>query len=427
MVTVAIARGKANSKWGGFLTGIDLFDSHFFGITPTEAASMDPQQRLLLQTAWESLEDGGQVAERLAGSRTGVFIGISMNEYATFFREPDRIDARVGTGNALSIAANRISYTFDLRGPSLAIDTACSSSLVAVHLACTSLRSGESTLALAGGVNLTLTPTLAISFTKAGILSPDGRCKTFDASANGYVRGEGVGVVTLKLLSRAIADGDFIYGVIRGSAVTQDGRSNGLMAPNLKAQQAVIRDALRDAGVAGAELQYVEAHGTGTYLGDSVEMKALGSAVSEGRNGSPCVVGSVKTNIGHLEPAAGIAGLIKVALAIKNRALPKSLHFNVPNPEIPFGDLDLRVQSELGPWPKPDRAPLAGISSFGFGGTNAHLIVEGHTPVEAPGTQQSRVEDIGPVGGCHDDHVRIGIETVHLDQHLVQGLLALIV
>ena len=238
---------------------------------------MDPQQRLLLEVAWEALQDAGQVAERLAGTQAGVFIGISNNDYGRIqFSDPHRIDAYAGTGNALSIAANRISYLFDFRGPSIAIDTACSSSLVAVHLACRSLWNGESNLALAGGVNLILSPAITINFTKAGVMAPDGRCKTFDARANGYVRSEGAGVVVLKPLSRALADGDPIYAVIRGSAVNQDGRSNGLMAPNPLAQEAVLREAYRRAGVSPGDVQYVEAHGTGTLLGDPIEVKALG-------------------------------------------------------------------------------------------------------------------------------------------------------
>src|SRR5712692_889292 len=277
--------GKMNTPWGGFLEQVDQFDPHFFGISPREAARMDPQQRLLLEVAWEALEDAGQVSERLVGTQTGVFIGISTNDYSRIqLNDPSRIDAYAGTGNALSIAANRISYLFDFRGPSIAIDTACSSSLVAVHLACCSLRNGESTLALAGGVNLILSPAITINFTKAGAMAPDGRCKAFDARANGYVRSEGAGLVVLKPLSRALADGDPIYAVIRGSAVNQDGRSNGLMAPNPLAQEAVLREAYRRAGVSPGHVQYVEAHGTGTFLGDPIEAKALGTVLAIDRS-----------------------------------------------------------------------------------------------------------------------------------------------
>jgi len=374
------APGKIVTRWGGFIEHVDQFDAHFFGISPREAARMDPQQRLLLEVAWEALEDAGQVREHLAGTPTGVFIGVSNNDYGRIqFNDLDRIDAYAGTGNALSIAANRISYVFDFRGPSIAIDTACSSSLVAVHQACNSLRSGESTLALAGGVNLILSPAITINFTKAGAMAPDGRCKAFDARANGYVRSEGAGVVVLKPLSRALADRDPIYAVIRGTAVNQDGRSNGLMAPNPQAQEAVLREAYRRAEVSPGDVQYVEAHGTGTLLGDPIEAKALGAVLALDRPlNRPCLLGSVKTNLGHLEAAAGIAGLIKVALALQHREIPPSLHFEEPNPHIPFDQLPLRVNTTLCPWPaQPDTALLAGVSSFGFGGTNVHLVVQG--------------------------------------------------
>ncbi|MGA2604831.1 MAG: beta-ketoacyl synthase N-terminal-like domain-containing protein [Verrucomicrobiia bacterium] len=376
------APGKMNTRWGGFLGQVDQFDPNFFGISPREALRMDPQQRLLLEVTWEALQDAGQVPERLRGTQAGVFIGIATNDYGRLqWNDLNGIDAYAGTGNALSIAANRISYQFDFHGPSLAIDTACSSSLVAVHLACCSLRNGESTLALAGGVNLILSPAIAINFTKAGAMSPDGRCKAFDARANGYVRSEGAGVVVLKLLSKALADGDPIYAVIRGGAVNQDGRSNGLMAPNPLAQEAVLREAYRQAAVSPGQVQYVEAHGTGTLLGDPIEAKALGTVLAVDRlPGRPCALGSVKTNLGHLEAAAGIAGLIKVALALRYREIPPSLHFERPNPHIPFDELPLRVQTTLGPWPVGSGPALAGVSSFGFGGTNAHVVLEEAPP-----------------------------------------------
>ena len=372
------APGKMVTRWGGFIEQVDQFDAHFFGISPREAARMDPQQRLLLEVAWEALEDAGQVRETLAGTATGVFIGISNNDYGRIqFQDLDRIDAYVGTGNALSIAANRISYVFDFRGPSIALDTACSSSLVAVHQACCSLRSGESTLALAGGVNLILSPAITINFSKAGAMAPDGRCKTFDARANGYVRSEGAGIIVLKPLTKALADGDPIYAVIRGSAVNQDGRSNGLMAPNPRAQEAVLREAYRRAEVSPGDVHYIEAHGTGTLLGDPIEAKALGAVLALDRPPErPCRLGSVKTNMGHLEAAAGIAGLIKVALALKHREIPPSLNFEQPNPHIPFDQLALRVQTNLEPWPAEPAPALAGVSSFGFGGTNAHVVLQ---------------------------------------------------
>jgi acyl transferase domain-containing protein/acyl carrier protein len=374
--------GKMNTRWGGFLDQVDRFDANFFGISPREAQRMDPQQRLLLEVTWEALQDAGQAPERLAGTQAGVFIGIATNDYGRLqWNDLERIDAYAGTGNALSIAANRISYLFDFRGPSLAIDTACSSSLVAVHLACRSLRSGECTLALAGGVNLILSPAIAINFTKAGAMAPDGRCKSFDARADGYVRSEGAGIVVLKPLSTALADGDPIYAVIRGSAGNQDGRSNGIMAPNPLAQEAVLREAYRQAEIAPGQVQYVEAHGTGTFLGDPIEAQALGTVLAVDRSpGRKCSIGSVKTNLGHLEAAAGIAGLIKVALALRHREIPPSLHFANPNPHIPFDELPLRVQTALGPWPTESGPALAGVSSFGFGGTNAHLVLEQAPP-----------------------------------------------
>ncbi len=374
--------GKMNTRWGGFLDQVDQFDANFFGISPREALRMDPQQRLLLEVTWEALQDSGQVPERLAGTPVGVFIGIATNDYGRLqWDDLERIDAYSGTGNAQSIAANRISYVFDFRGPSLAIDTACSSSLVAVHLACCSLRNGESSLALAGGVNLILSPAIAINFTKAGAMAPDGRCKTFDARANGYVRSEGAGLVVLKPLSKALADGDPIYAVIRGSAVNQDGRSNGLMAPNPLAQEAVLREAYRQAAVSPGAVQYVEAHGTGTLLGDPIEAKALGAVLGVERPpGQTCAVGSVKTNLGHLEAAAGVAGLIKVALSLRHREIPPSLHFETPNPHISFDQLSLRVPTALTPWPTAPGPALAGVSSFGFGGTNAHVVLQEAPP-----------------------------------------------
>lgn len=376
------APGKMNTRWGGFLEEIDCFDAPFFKLTPREAARMDPQQRLFLEVAWEALEGGGQPPLKLAGSRTGVFVGVSTHDYSSLqLSEPAAIDAFAGTGNAHSIVANRLSYLLNLTGPSMAVDTACSSSLVALHLACQSLRSGESELAIAGGVNLILSPNLAINFTKAGVMASDGRCKTFDARADGYVRGEGAGAVLLKPLSKALADGDRIYSVILGSAVNQDGRSNGLMAPNGKAQEAVLREAYRQAGISPKRVDYVEAHGTGTALGDPIEVRALGAVrESDAEVGHPCRVGSVKTNIGHLEAAAGIAGVIKVALSIWHGRLPASLHYKSPNPHIPFEELGIQVQREAGDWPSAER--IAGVSSFGFGGTNGHVVLAGQNAQE---------------------------------------------
>jgi len=373
------APGKMNTRWGGFLTEVDRFDAAFFGISPREAAHIDPQQRLLMEVAWEAMEDAGLVAEKLAGQPVGVFMGMSSYDYGgqQLTRFDCIRDGYVNTGSALSIGANRLSYLFDFRGPSLVIDTACSSSLVAAYYACQSLSRGESRMALAGGVNLILSPAVTIGFSKLKAMAPDGRCKTFDASADGYVRGEGAGVVVLKPLASALSDGDRIYAVIRGGSVNQDGRTNGLTAPNGLSQEALLRDALANAGVGPSEIQYVEAHGTGTALGDPIELNALGAVLAAGRpRESRCAVGSVKTNFGHLEAAAGVAGLIKLALSLERRQLPPSLHFEKPNPYIRFDVLPLRVVKSLDPWPEDSHPARAGVSSFGFGGTNAHLVLE---------------------------------------------------
>jgi myxalamid-type polyketide synthase MxaE and MxaD len=372
------ARGKMVSRYGAFIDQPDMFDAQFFGILPREAIHLDPRQRLALETAWEALEDAGIAPDSLAGSDTGVFMATLRDDYdRLLFEDPNQLDVYSSTGCAHSILANRLSYVFDLQGPSIALDTACSGSLVTAHLACQSLRSGESTLALAGGVNVILRPDATIVLSKTGIISPDGRNKTFDANANGIARGEGAGIVVLKLLSHALADGDSIYAVIRGSAINNDGRSAGLMAPRQEAQEALLRRAYRQAGIVPGSVQYIEAHGTGTRLGDPVEVNALNTVLSESRApGQHCAIGSVKTNIGHTEAAAGVAGLIKLALALKHRQIPPSLHFNEPNPLIAFDTLPIRVQTRLGDWPN-DSAPLiAGVSSFGIGGANAHLVLE---------------------------------------------------
>lgn len=371
---------KGGLRYGGFVEGIADFEPEFFGISPREAERIDPQQRLLLETTWHALEDAGIDPRRLSGSLVGVFVGISNADYArrTVGGPPD---PHAGTGSALSIAANRISYQFDFRGPSMTVDTACSSSMVALHLACGALRRGEANVAIAGGVNLVLDPDLSAHFATAGFLSADGRCKAFDARANGYVRSEGVGLVILKPLTRALADGDRIYAVVAGSAVNQDGRSNGLTAPNQRSQEGVLREAYQRAGVAPSDVVYVEAHGTGTALGDPIEAAALGRVLAKDRPPEhKCLLGSVKTNIGHLEAAAGIAGVIKVALALHRKKIPPSLHFERPNPYIDFNALPLRVITALEEWPA-HLEPIAGVSSFGFGGTNAHAVLRG---VDAP-------------------------------------------
>ncbi len=386
--------GKMSTRWGGWVNGPDRFDPQFFGISPREAASLDPQQRLLLEVTWESLEHAGIAAQSLAGTEAGVFIGISTSDYGQFqLRHCDQseTDAYFGTGNAINAAAGRLSYVLGLLGPSLSVDTACSSSLVAVHLACQSLRRGESSLAIAGGVNFILLPELTINFSRARMMAADGRCKTFDAAADGYVRGEGCGVVVLKRLSDAMANGDRVLAVVRGSAVNQDGRSGGFTAPSELSQQALIRRALAEASVEPSAIGYVEAHGTGTSLGDPIEMQALGAVLGDKRSAADHLwVGSAKTNIGHLEAAAGIAGLIKVALSFEHEEIPPHLHFSNPNPYIPWDDLPIRVPTSAVPWRRGERRRLAGVSSFGFTGTNAHVIVE-EPPVEAPaGVSETR-------------------------------------
>ncbi len=368
---------------GGFLEQIDRFDAGFFGIAPREAAIMDPQQRLILELSWEALEDAGIVPDTLAGTHTGVFVGAISSDYADLLHRGgiDALTRYALTGTHRGIIANRVSYTLGLQGPSLTVDAAQSSALVGVHLACESLRRGESTLALAGGVNLNISLDSAIAASRFGVLSPDGRCFTFDARANGYVRGEGGGVVALKRLPRAIADGDTVYCVISGSAVNNDGASDGLTAPDRKAQEEVLRLAYRRAGVKRAAVQYVELHGTGTALGDRVEAAALGSALGAARSAEdPLLVGSAKTNVGHLEGAAGIVGLIKTILCIKHRQIPPSLNFREPSPQIPLDDLGLHVQQRLGSWPDLNRPLLAGVSSFGMGGTNCHVVLSDVSP-----------------------------------------------
>ncbi|QSQ15451.1 type I polyketide synthase [Myxococcus landrumensis] len=379
--------GKVRALRAGFLDRVDAFDASFWGVSAREALSMDPQQRLLLEVAYEALEHAHQPIDSLAGSRTGVFVGIATDDYS---RRTDPSDVYSGTGSLFSVAAGRISYLLDLRGPSLAVDTACSSSLVALHLACQSLQSRESELALVGGVNVITDPGKSIYFSGLGALSTDGRCKTFDASADGYGRGEGCGVFVLKRLAEALEDGDRVLAVVRGSAVNQDGHSNGLTAPNGLAQEAVLKEALSRAGLKPGDIQYVEAHGTGTPLGDPIEIEALSSALCEWRGPKePLLLGSVKTNIGHLEAAAGVAGLMKVVLAMRHGELPPHLHFTRPNPHVPWAQLPLKVPTEVTPW--TSRGPrIAGVSSFGISGTNAHVILE-----EAPRSKSERATHEG--------------------------------
>lgn len=369
---------KTYSKWGGFVSGINLFDPVPFGIQDREAQVMDPQQRLLLEVVWEALEDAGMRMDVSRPKNVGVFVGISGFDYALIqnftsdFNEPDPYSA---TGTSLSIAANRISYCFNLTGPSLIVDTACSSSLTALDLACRSLWNGECEAALVGGVNALLSPGTYLAFCTINMLSPDGRCKAFDQRANGFVRSEGAGMVLLKPLSAAQAAGDRIYAVIRGTGTNQDGRTPGMTVPNQVSQESLIRRVCQGAGINPAEIQYMEAHGTGTAVGDPIEARALGGAVGTGRSaGDSCRVGSVKTNLGHLEAGSGIAGLIKTALTLHHGIIPPNLHFETPNPDIDFERLRLRVVTEC-EFYAPGRR-LAGLNSFGFGGTNAHALLE---------------------------------------------------
>ncbi|MFG2224953.1 SDR family NAD(P)-dependent oxidoreductase [Streptomyces sp. NPDC048644] len=382
----ASAPGRMNSTFGSFLDGVDLFDADFFRLSPREATFMDPQQRIMLELGWEALEDAGVLADTVAGSRLGVFVGAIWDDYARLVRGAATADGHGNgalgggaqhamTGIHRGVIANRLSYFLRAQGPSLTVDTGQSSSLVAVHLACESLRKGESDQAIAGGINLTLLAESSVISAKWGGLSPHGRCFTFDARADGYVRGEGGGAVLLKPLSRALADGDRIYCVIRGSAVN-NGAGSSMTTPSPQAQESVLRAAYEYAGVAPSAVQYVELHGTGTKVGDPVEAEALGAALGAvpGRR-DPLRVGSVKTNLGHLEGAAGITGLLKTVLSLTHRELPASLNYETPNPRIPLDELNLTVQRESGPWPHGDEPLIAGVSSFGMGGTNCHVVL----------------------------------------------------
>ncbi|MFE7993820.1 type I polyketide synthase, partial [Streptomyces shenzhenensis] len=369
---------RRTTRYGGFLDDIAGFDAEFFGITPREAELMDPQQRIVLEVSWEALEHAGIPPHTLAGSDTGVFIGVGSDDYGRRMLEDlPGIEAWTGIGAAFCAVANRVSYTLDLRGSSLAVDTACSASLVSVHLAVQALRAGECPVALAGGVNIMAGPGLTMVLDAAGAVSPDGRSKSFDAAADGYGRGEGAGVVVLKRLSQAQRDNDRILAVIKGSAVHQDGRTNGIMAPSATAQAHLLRRAYRNAGVDPATVDYVEAHGTGTKAGDPVETRAMAEVFAVGRPADrPCLVGSVKPNIGHLEAGAGVAGLIKAVLALHHEHIPPQANFEEPNPAIPWDEARLRVVADPTPWPAGDHTRRAGVSGYGYGGTIGHIVLE---------------------------------------------------
>jgi len=397
------APGKMSTRYGGFLDAVDKFDAAFFGISPREAASLDPQQRLLLEVSWEALEQANQVPAQLFGSATGVFVGMTGFEYGIFMLgagEVEQIDAYAGTGVTLGAAAGRLSYVLGLTGPSFILDTACSSSLLTLHLACHSLRQRECDLALVGGVNLLLGPEAYINFSKAGMLAADGRCKTFDSAADGYSRGEGCGVVVLKRQSDAVADGDNILALVRGSAVNQDGPSGGLTVPSGPSQVKVIRQALANAGVTPEQVSYIEAHGTGTSLGDPIEIGALGNVFGSNRSqDNPLIVGSVKTNVGHLEAAAGVASLIKVVLSLQHQEIPPHLHFKQPNPHIDWDVSPVVIPTERQPWTTVGtQQRIAGVSSFSFTGTNVHIVLE------EPPTYEKAVASTSNVKTLEIDH-----------------------
>ncbi|WP_354384364.1 type I polyketide synthase [Streptomyces sp. PvR034] len=386
---------ELTSERGGFLDRVDQFDADFFGISPREAAAMDPQQRLALELGWELLENAGITPERMAALRAGVFVGAMNDDYATLTRQrsSQAVSHHTLAGLQRSMIANRLSYLLGANGPSLTVDSGQSSSLVAVHMACQSLRAGECEIALVGGVNLNLSFDGTLSVSRFGGLSPDGRCYTFDARANGYVRGEGGGFVLLKPLAQALRDGDHIHGVLSGSAVNNGG-GDSLTTPSQQAQEDVLRRAYTAAGVRPEDIQYVELHGTGTAVGDPIEAAALATVIGSARPAdAPLQVGSAKTNVGHLEGAAGIVGLLKVLLSLEAGELPASLNFETPNPAIPLADWHLQVQTERTPWPRPDVPLVAGVSSFGLGGTNAHVVVE-----QAPVVRPAPVATPGPVG-----------------------------
>ncbi len=377
--------------YAGLLDAIDRFDPLFFGISAREAAVMDPQHRMVLETAWEALENAGQSFGSLPGSITGVFIGITGSDYAQIIHDTgkDLRELYTATGNASNAAAGRLSFVLGLRGPSVSVDSACSSSLAAIHLACQSLRTHDCRMALAGGVNALISQEPFLYFLKSGLMAADGHCKPFDELGDGFVRGEGCGVVVLKRLSDAVADGDRILALIRGSAVNHDGRSSGLTVPNGPAQEAVIRAALERAGLQPHEIDYVEAHGTGTSLGDPIEANALATVLGSGRS-VPLLVGSVKGNLGHLEAAAGVAGLIKVVLALQHGLIPRQLHFDRLNPHIDWSGRSIEVADSARPWSPGVRPRRAGVSSFGFSGTNAHVVLEEPPPAaQRSGTPRS--------------------------------------
>lgn len=405
-------RGTINSRRGGFLKDIDQFDAEFFNFFPAEAKQLDPQQRLLLEVSYEAFEDAGETLERLKGSRTGVFIGTFVYDYHTLGMEGharDRINAHSAMGSGMASLANRLSYTFDFKGPSLMLDTYCSSSLVALHLACRSIWNGDAEMAIAGGVNAILKPEFSIALSKAGFLSPDGNCKAFDAAANGYVRSEGVGVVFLKPLSMAIRDGDQIYTLIRGSAINQNGYvPEGMTVPSIAAQVDMLQRAYADAGVNPADVAYVEAHGPGTVVGDPIEINGLGAVLGKKHSeDKPLWVGSIKTNLGHLEGASGIAGFIKAALVSQHAIAPPNLHFNEPNPKIDFKALHIAIPTQATTLAKPDAAMITAVNSFGAGGTNVHVVLERYLNASNFSTEKSKTTTQPPANEAQEQIPRL--------------------
>src|SRR5258707_836172 len=371
--------GKTVSRWGGFLDEVDQFDWQAFRMLPREVKHMDPQQRILLEVAWEALEDAGLPFEQVAGSRTGVFIGISWNDYFHLLsRNRSRLDAYTAIGNGMCFAANRLSYFFDLKGPSLSIDAGCTSSLMSVCQACQSLWNGETSLALAGGVNLMLSPDLSIMLSQAGLLARDGQCKTLDARADGFVRGEGAGIVVLKRLSQ-VRSSERVYALIRGITANHNGHNEWIIASSVSAQEALLREAYHKAGINPAEVDYVELNGTGFLQGDAREVQALGTVLGEKKRGThACLIGSVKTNIGHLEAAAGIASLIKVALALHHQHIPPTLNVRTTNPDVPLQNVRLATRQELSAWAKKERIAFSGITTLSMSGVNVHAVLAAH-------------------------------------------------
>ncbi|MCP4663532.1 MAG: type I polyketide synthase, partial [bacterium] len=418
--------GKIYTMEAGWLEGFEWFDAFFFGVTPKDAQSIDPQQRLLLETCWTALEQAGETVDRLAGAPVGMFLGVTTGDYGIRTiqsQRPELLNGSYITGVTLNGGAGRVAYTLGFTGPCMAVDTACSSSLVALHLAMRSLRSRECAMALAAGVNLCLYPGTSSSMCEARLLSPSGRCRTFDAAADGSVRGEGCGVAVLKRLSDALGDGNQIHAVIRGTAINQDGASSSLSTPNGRAQEAVFRAALRDAGVAPAEVDYVEAHGTATPIGDPIEVRSLASVYGAAHDSDdPLWIGSVKTNFGHLESAAGIAGLFKVILALRERWMPPHLHFSKPNPEIDWNGSGVRVCTEGRAWRRAQGPRRAAVSGFGVSGTNAHAIVE-EAPEPRPSSPSRSHHALvlsAPTPSGLDTMTRRLVE--HLEEHPEQPL-----